>query len=237
MVLAKHRAERRKKQRIQLTRSILARFGATGALILDITDSGARIEHFSRLDLGRKSRLRFEWQKQDVEVEAIVVSCKVHRFAPGEEVVYQSGLFFTAYTGESATFLRAMVSTLVARSLAEQVANARGVGPLIAMDMPVFRSGVVAGAGDVEPGGEAARRFIPDTAIASQRGYIRCRLISNNRWDKKWTLTGEQPEEGFTVLASEPDENVDQLCATYLHAGEEHRRLIRLLARASVEQE
>src|SRR5512144_2681475 len=81
MTIPRVRTERRKKQRIQLTRSVLARFGATGVLILDITDEGARIEHFSRMDLGRRARLRFGWQQTEIEVEATVMSCKVHRFA------------------------------------------------------------------------------------------------------------------------------------------------------------
>lgn len=236
MTIPRVRTERRKKQRIQLTRSVLARFGATGVLILDITDEGARIEHFSRMDLGRRARLRFGWQQTEIEVEATVVSCKVHRFAPGEEVVYQSGVAFTGYAGDAASILRDMVATLVARSLAEQVANARGVGPVIAMDMPVFRDGVVA-AGSIEAATRPASRFLPDSALVSQRGYIRCRLVSNNYWDRKWTLASDQPEEGFTIRATEPEENVDQLCDTYLRAGAEHRRLIRMLARVAVEEE
>lgn len=230
-------AERRKKQRIQLTRSVLARFGATGALILDITDAGARIEHFTRLDLGRKARLRFDWNQSPIAVDAVVMSCRVHRFAPGDEVVYQSGLQFSDYVEDAAGNLRHMITTLVARSLAEQVANARGVGPVLAMDMPVFRGGVVAAAGETEADSDAGRRFIPDSAIVSERGYIRCRLVSNHRWDKKWTLAPDQPDEGFTVRATEPQDHVEQLCETYIKAGADHRRLIQIMARVSVEQE
>ena len=237
MSRSRSRAERRKKQRIHLTRSVLARFGATGAIILDITEAGARIEHFTRLDLGRKARLRFDWNHQAIAVDAVVMSCKVHRFALGDEVVYQSGLQFSDYVEDAAGNLRHMVTTLVARSLAEQVANARGVGPVLAMNMPVFRSGVVAGGGEMDSPRDAGRRLIPESAIVSQRGYIRCRLISNHRWDKKWTLAPDQPDEGFTVRATEPIEHVDQLCETYVKAGADHRRLIQTLARVSVEQE
>lgn len=229
-------SERRKKQRIQLTRGIIARFGTTGAVILDITDSGARIEHFVRLELGRKARFRFEWERDDIEVEAIVMSCRVHRFAHGDEgtTVYQSGLSFSEYVGNAAARLREMVATIVSRSLAEQVANARGIGPVIERNMPVFRGGVVTADG-IDPGQEKAKRFIPTADVAIDRGYTRCTLIANRRWEKKWSRSPEQPPEGFTVLATEPVEHVDQLCETYLHATEEERRLIRRLAEASVQ--
>src|SRR6266511_300947 len=138
--------ERRKKQRIQLTRGIVARYGATPAVILDITDGGARIEHFVRLDVGRKARFQFDWDGKPIAVEAEVRSCRVHRFAHGEAgtTVFQSGLYFNQFYEDSQNLLREFVATHVARSLAEQVANARGIGPVIERNMPVFRSGVVA---------------------------------------------------------------------------------------------
>ena len=230
--------ERRKKQRIVLTRGLIAKFGTTGAVILDITDSGARIEHFTRLELGRKARFRFEWQDTPIEVEAIVMSCRVHRFAHGDDgtTVYQSGLSFSEYVGEAGVLLREMVATIVSRSLAEQVANARGIGPVTERNMPVFRSGVVAAAG-IDPSQEKARRYIPVSEVAVDRGYTRCTLIANRRWEKKWTRSAEQPPDGFTVLATEPPEHVDQLCDTYLRGSDEERRLIRLLAQASVERQ
>ena len=96
--------ERRKKHRIQLSRGLIARYGATPTVILDITDAGARIEHFTRLDVGKKARFRFEWREKFIEVEAVVVACRLHRFAHGDDgaTVYQSGLFFTQYIDDAA---------------------------------------------------------------------------------------------------------------------------------------
>ncbi|HSP17507.1 MAG TPA: hypothetical protein VLV78_22370 [Thermoanaerobaculia bacterium] len=232
----RNRAERRKKQRIQLTRGVLARYGATPVIILDITDAGARIEHFVRFDVGRRSRLRLEWREKPLEVDALVVSCRVHRFAHGEEgtTVYQSGLFFHEYIEDALNALRDLVATHVAHSLAEQVANARGIGPVIEQNMPVFRSGVVATTG-IE-GGQKSRRMIPTSSVVIDRGYLRC-TMNGNRWDKKWSRSPDQPEEeGFTVLATEPAENVDQLCDTYQSSNAEGRELIRKLAQISVER-
>ncbi|GAC1439083.1 MAG: hypothetical protein NVSMB68_10760 [Thermoanaerobaculia bacterium] len=228
--------ERRQKQRVQLTRGLIARLGAMPSVILDITDSGARIEHFSRLDVGRKARFRFGWMEKTIEVEAMVVACRLHRFAHGDDgaTVYQSGLSFTEYIDDAAITLREFVTQHVARSLAEQVANARGIGPIIEKNMPVFREGVVATSG-IEGSKETTKRMLPSAAVAVDRGYVRCSL-SGNRWDKKWSRTPEQPEDGFTVLASEPPDHIDQLCESYLRSNAEDRQFIRLLARVSVER-
>lgn len=229
-------AERRRKKRIQLTRGLLARFGATPAVILDITDAGARIEHFTRLDVGRKARFRFDWKDKPIEVEATIVACGVHRFAHGDQgtTVYQSGLFFNDYIEQAADVLREFVAAHVARSLAEQVANARGIGPITERNMPVFRSGVVATNG-IDATDEKARRMLPQSSVAIDRGYVRCTL-NGSRWDKKWSRTPEEPAEGFTVLASEPHDHVEQLCDTYFRSNPEDRRFIKLLARVSVER-
>lgn len=199
------RVERRKKKRIQLTRGMIARFGTTAALILDITDSGARIEHFVRLEVGRRARFRLIWREKTVEVEATVVCCRVQRFAGDEQgTVYESGLCFREYIGHAAEILRDLVGAHVAQFLAEHLANARGIEP-------------------------ASLR-----TASVDRGYIRCTLIGS-RWEKKWIGKPEQPEDGFTVLASEPVENIDCLCEQYQNSTAHDRELIRQLARVSVE--
>ncbi len=228
--------ERRKKHRIQLTRGLIARYGATPTVILDITDAGARIEHFTRLDVGRKARFRFEWKEKNIEVDATVVACRLHRFAHGDDgaTVYQSGLFFAEYIDDAAITLRDFVAQHVARSLAEQVANARGIGPVTQNNMPVFRSGVVATNG-IDATEEKTKRMLPNAAVTLDRGYVRCTL-NGRRWEKKWSRTSEQPDEGFTILASEPSDHVDQLCEVYMRSNEEDRQFIRRLARVSVER-
>lgn len=235
--MAVSKTERRKKTRIQLTRGLLARYGTVGAVILDITDAGARIEHFNGLDVHKSNTFRFEWQDRLIETTAQVMSCKVQRFAADEggTNVYQSGLLFTAYAGDAQERLKEMVATIVARSLAEQVANARGIGPILESEkqMPVFRAGGVVGQG-LEANQKGAERYIPSAGVVVDRGYVRCALIDGKRFEKKWTRSPEQPLFGFTVSATEPPELVDQLCDSYLKGDPEQRNLILALAQASV---
>ncbi|MGA7614484.1 MAG: PilZ domain-containing protein [Thermoanaerobaculia bacterium] len=236
--MAQSRRERRKRQRVQLARPLVGRVGTLGVLVVDVSESGARVEHYTRLKTGQSSRFRLESEHGTIHATCIVVSCKVHRFAPGDDglTVYQSGLLFTDFESESATVLKKVVGVLVTRGLAEQVANARGVGPVTERDMPTFRSGVVAL--DQPESAEASKNkhLIPDKRLAHHRGFIRCRLVKN-RWDRKWTFNPEQPDEGFTVLATEPIEQIDLLCKTYVKSDVAGRELIRKCAEASMEGE
>ena len=197
------RNERRSKPRVTLTRGLVAHFGA-GAVLVDASEGGARIEHFQRYSVGKRAPIRFQWEKSPIEAEAQVVWSRVHRLADGEQgTVYQSGLCFT----QPVPTIHSMVTTLIARSAAEQMANAKGIRATV--ERPIA---------DVE------------------RGFVRCVLVGNARWDRKWTKSADQPSVGFTVPATESDEDIEQLCATYLTASDETRRMIQLMARLSVEK-
>jgi len=174
----------------------------------------------------KSNTFRFEWQGKPVQATAQVMSCRIHRFAAeeGGTNVYQSGLQFTAYEADANDVLREMCATIVARSLAEQVANARGIGPILESEshMPVFRGGVVTAEG-LDPTQKSADRYIPSTDVVADRGYVRCSLVNDNRFEKKWTRSPEQPLQGFTVSATEPPELIDQLCDSYLKGDAEQR--------------
>lgn len=203
---------------MKLERPLFARFGPIGVIILDLTEKGARIEHLVYLERGRAQPLRFEWERKVYEATAQVKACKVHRFAAGDDgqTVYQSGLEFTDYaeTGEDA--LRDMTTTIVARSLAEQVANLRG-----SVRYPEDGGKRVIKGGDAE------------TDMPIDRGYVRCNFLGD-RFEKKWSRSPDQPTLGFTISAAEPSENIDQLCDTYLKGNADDRKLIGILARLSV---
>jgi len=204
--------ERRAKKRIALQQCLLARFGTVGAVVLDITDAGARIEHLERLYLRKESPFRFEWKQRTIEATAEVKSCSVHHFVAGDQgaTVYQSGLHFTAYAGDSHERMHDFISATVARSLAEQLANARGVERPIAP--------------------------YPSPAKIPDRGFLRCTLVGGSHFDRKWSRTPDQPPDGFTISAAEPPDQVEQLCVTYLTGDEQQRRLIREMARMSVDR-
>ena len=228
------RPERRRKPRLRLTRSLIARYGAQGVVIVDIHEGGARIEHFSPLQPGRTAVLTFDWQSARVTVEARVIASRVHRFADGQHggTVYQTGLAFAPTDESNAHAVHELMTTMISRSVAEQVANLRGLGPVTERDMPVFQEGVVAAEGVDASQGTTKRIPIK----RAHQGYTRCVLLPGRRWQRRWTNSPVQPDnEGFTVLATEPRELVDMLCEDYIRCDSATRKLIRLLARVTVE--
>ena len=64
-------------------------------------------------------------------------------------------------------------------------------------------------------------------------GYVTWTLQPEG-WKSRKSLLPDQPENGFTLAASEPEDQVALLCKTYENGNEEQRRLTRLLAELSV---
>ncbi len=73
------------------------------------------------------------------------------------------------------------------------------------------------------------------TASAGLRasGFVTWTLEEQG-WKKRRSLLPDQPENGFTLAASEPEDQVELLRKTYQNGDAEARRLTRLLAELSV---
>lgn len=74
------------------------------------------------------------------------------------------------------------------------------------------------------------------TAAAGMRAVnvFICYRLTEQGWKRRTVLLPEQPEDGFTVSASVPEDEINSLCQTYEAGNEEARRLTRLLAELSV---
>jgi hypothetical protein len=64
-------------------------------------------------------------------------------------------------------------------------------------------------------------------------GFIRW-VLDSAGWASEHSSTAEQPQNGFTIAAAEPDEQVALLCRTYESGDTEARKLTRMLAELSV---
>ncbi|HKO00780.1 MAG TPA: hypothetical protein VJ032_03740, partial [Thermoanaerobaculia bacterium] len=156
------RNERRRKPRVVLRHGLVAHFGPPTVMVIDASETGARIEHFSPVNVGKKAPIRFEWDKGPIAAEASVLWSRVHWLADAERgTIFQSGLCFS----EPVSGMHEMVTKLIARSAAQQIANARGIS---AAAQPAAQSRV-------------------------ERAFLRCALIANLRWEKRWTESSEQP--------------------------------------------
>ena len=88
--------------------------------------------------------------------------------------------------------------------------------------------------------GERERNIIAgeETLTAASAGLKMSGFITwtlgEHGWKRRKSLLPDQPENGITVSASEPQEQVDLLLHTYETGNEEARQLTRLLAELSV---
>lgn len=87
--------------------------------------------------------------------------------------------------------------------------------------------------------GDRAHNVIGDQTLtaasagAASRGYVTW-LFDGERWKRRASLLPDQPPDGFTISASEPEDQVEILRGTYANGDAEARRLTRMLAEISV---
>lgn len=233
--MAEERDNRRRSERIRLSESLVARFGTDGVVLVDVSDLGAKIEHYHRVKVGEQKIFRLRVKDLAVAIQARVVVSKVHRFATGDDglTVYRSGIEFMTATDADLETVRQMISSARAQTLVEQVANAKGFVPPRG-EMPIFRGGILT-SNQVKIASEKSdEHLLPKRAIVKDIGYIRF-YKRVGRWMKIWTMDPTQPEDGFTVSANEPVDQVEKLCDLYRNGDQQTRDLVRLLASTSLE--
>lgn len=64
-------------------------------------------------------------------------------------------------------------------------------------------------------------------------GFVRW-IFKAGQWHSERATSADQPSDGFTIAAGEPDDQVALLCHTYESGDTEARRLTRMLAELSV---
>jgi len=209
-------SDRREFQRLKLAKPILATFGSSNALLLDVGKAGAFLEHYGTLNRGDRFNLTFRWQSQDIEFVCEVARSEVVRTpgGDGKSMVSHTGVHFVEAIGRSAELLQDLITSFVTKILEAQKENAAGGGP-----------GESAGATILARLGEARRM--------RSRGYVKY-TFDGRTWSKSATDSPTQPPDGFTIATHEDDAEIEKLCKTYEQADEEGRRLIRLVAEISV---
>lgn len=202
-------AERRRYARVDLPRPLAARLGNAKVFLIDVSVAGARVAIQQDLPVGSIDRISFDHHGMPVVFECEVVRSVADREATAtRKAIYHAGLHFLRPLGDSQRTLREMIAEYVMRALDEQRANARGIPPSAA----TFQSGI------------------------KQPLYLRCRYV-NHRWVKTQSTDSAQPLDGFSVAATESNEQVEMLCKTYEEADFEGRKMIRELAKMSTGDE
>lgn len=213
----------------------MAKLGTASVVLVDISVLGARVEHHMPMQAGARAKVSFTWDDEEISSDCRIVRSRLERFSVGADglTVYHSGLEFEDMRADTKLLLKTIIGRFISRALEEQKLNARGVMPEHDVHkMPIFRHGqLTANPNDIAQA--AGSVSLPTTRIAKESGYI-CYHLENNTWRKKRTHDPGQPVEGFTISATEDQEQADLLCEAYKTSDREGRKMIQLFAQLSI---
>ena len=189
---------RRAYQRLTLIEPLDGWFGDFGVRLVDVSASGAQIEHDDPIPDDARGLLRFYWRNQEVEILATTARIIQNN---------RTGLHFL----EESDTLRSLITMSAADLLRALQANARG---------------------------DRSANTVGDETLTSAwhmpiRGYV-CWTFDDSGWHAHPSDSVDQPDNGFTISAAEPDDQVELLRQTYESGDAEARRLTRMLAEMSV---
>jgi hypothetical protein len=173
-------------------------FGDFAVRLVDVSATGAQIEHDDPIPHDARGLLRFWWRGAEVELLAETARM-IHENRTGLHFLEESDVLRTQISASAVEVLRAME----ANASGDRAANIVGDETLTAHSRTLVT------------------------------GFIRWTL-GDDGWTGKLSKTAEQPENGFTISAAEPDEEVAMLRRTYESGDTESRRLTRMLAELSV---
>ena len=89
-------------------------------------------------------------------------------------------------------------------------------------------------------GGDRALNVVGDETLTAASAGLKhgkvfvVYMLEDGAWVRRKSLLPDQPPNGFTVSAAEPQEQVEMLCRTFEGGDEEAKRMTRLLAELSV---
>lgn len=202
-------ADRREFGRIDLEQPLRAFLDDIPVRVVEVSVSGMRVEHDSRIVPAPTRRIKIEWNHKTMEFGCVVARSILFKLAQdaSDKSIYHSGIRILESVGDSEEILRQFIADRVTRALEEQKANARGLAP-------AGKYTFVVGKGD---------------------RYRRCEYIEGT-WRKTDTTSNSQPPLGFTVSAELDATAIDLLCRTYENTNDEGRRLTRMLAELSIKK-
>lgn len=229
--------ERRSATRIALPEPIDAVLGLVAARLVEISESGARVEHDERVVVFSESVLKFTWRSHRLGVRVKIARSEIAG-RRNNTLVYQSGLQFDTVSELD----RDAIASLVSFALTGEDAPARIADGLNAWTrlqaepaaepaaVPSLHAAPAAFAAAATPAAASAKSnpFMRDEDEDDPQ-YIRCEL-RDGEWVRQYVNTPEHPEVGFTV-GIEQRGDVDGLMKTFEMADPDTRVMIRAAIR------
>jgi hypothetical protein len=116
--------ERRRAERLAVNTTIDVFFGRGPGVLVDLSQSGARIRHSSPVQRGASARISFEWERRRFSATATVLAARV--ISLGAALSYESRVHFSAVSPESEQVLAAALESMTGSNVRRWVANLHG---------------------------------------------------------------------------------------------------------------
>jgi hypothetical protein len=223
--------QRRYAERITLKEPIVAMISDMEARIVEISLIGGRIEHVGRLNMNSAVTLQFRWQGESVKLKAKIARTEMRSI--GGKMGYSSGVDFAKSAAEAPVILQRIVASFIEP---ESIPLPEPAAPPPKTAAPKSKPPAAAPApAKRQPISTEPAPFLPDiddeveeiSEASEVLPYVECAWVEE-QWVKRRTREPKQPRQGFTMLAPDSDEEIDEFCKTFEVADPETQRMIRL---------
>lgn len=191
---------------LRLAKPIPATLGTLPVLVLDLGPSGALVSGLCEFAQGTEHDLAFLDDRHDVSVRCRVTGIAEHGVTPERDLLVR---FIEPGVG-----LTEFIERYEQQVHRAEIANFEGD----------IAGNVIDGDRMLSDLGEAARANEP---------FLRCQF-NGARWHTVLTESRDQPEDGFTISAGEPEEQIRLLQLAYEETDEDGQRALREFAAVSL---
>ncbi len=122
----KSKSERRIIQRVHFDSPLTAKIATNRVTLVDVSATGARVEHEFPLSRGKAVSLEFEFEGATLHIQCTVARCKLENSDHGAS--YRSGLAFDRNDPALAE-LRQLIATVVKRDFAARKSHLKPLKP------------------------------------------------------------------------------------------------------------
>lgn len=116
--------ERRRAERLSIAGTIPVFFGRGEGVLIDLSQTGARVRHSVPVRRGTSVRISFEWQRRRFAATATILAARMVSLGAGPS--YESRVHFTAIDPDAERVLAAALDALEGSNVRRWVANLHG---------------------------------------------------------------------------------------------------------------
>ncbi len=219
--------QRRYAERITLKEPIVAMIGDMETRIVEISLIGGRIEHVARLNMNSAVTLQFRWQGENVKLKAKIARTEMRSI--GGKMGYSSGVDFAKTAAEAPVILQRIVASFIepeSMPLPEAAPALKPPAPKPPAAAPARRQPLSSEPAPFLP--EIEEDEVEEISEESEvLPYVECAWVEE-QWVTRRTREPKQPRQGFTMLAPDSEEEIEEFCKTFEVADPETQRMIRV---------